>query len=66
MAWTQTEYDALKAAIASGVQSVRYADRTVTYHSLDAMRSLLASMELELDANKKNTQRIVVNGWKGV
>jgi hypothetical protein len=43
--WTQAEIDTLKAAIASGVQTVAYADRTVTYQSLEEMRALLASME---------------------
>lgn len=45
--WTQADVDALKAAVASGVLSVRYdgpPGRTVTYQSLDAMRSLLAEM----------------------
>lgn len=43
--WTQSEITALRAAVASGVLSVRYADRTVTYHSLAEMRDLLADME---------------------
>jgi hypothetical protein len=45
--WTQADVDALKAAVASGVLSVRYdgpPGRTVTYHSLSEMRALLASM----------------------
>lgn len=43
--WTQAEIDALKAAVASGVQTVTYSDRTVTYQSLEDMRALLATME---------------------
>lgn len=45
--WTQADIDRLKAAISSGVLSVSYAGppaRTMTYQSLDAMRSLLAEM----------------------
>lgn len=45
--WTQEEIDTLKAAVASGVLTVRYAGppaREVTYQSLAAMRALLASM----------------------
>jgi hypothetical protein len=45
--WTQDDIDNLKAAIASGVLSVRYAgppERSVTYHNLTEMRRLLASM----------------------
>jgi hypothetical protein len=48
MAWTQAEYDALKAAIARGVQTVSYNNRTVTYHDLESMRELLAEMERDL------------------
>lgn len=44
MAWTQAQADALAAAIATGAKTVHYADRTVTYHDLDEMRSLLAEM----------------------
>jgi hypothetical protein len=46
--WTQAEIDALRAAVASGVLQVVYDGpprRSVTYQSLDAMRSLLATME---------------------
>lgn len=46
--WTQQDLDNLRAAVASGVLSVRYDGppaRSVTYHSLSEMRSLLAEME---------------------
>lgn len=45
--WTQTDVDTLKAAIASGVQTVSYAGppaRTITYQSLAEMRALLSEM----------------------
>lgn len=48
MSWTKAEYDALKAAIAKGVQSVEYNGRTATYQSLKDMRDLLAEMERDL------------------
>lgn len=48
-AWTQAEYDALKAAVALGVQKVGYADgKIVVYDSRQEMRSLLAEMERSL------------------
>lgn len=50
MAWTVQERDALKAAIASGVLSVRFADRTIQYQSLQEMRALLAEMNGQLAA----------------
>jgi hypothetical protein len=49
--WTQADIDALKAAVASGVLTVSYAgppQRTITYQSLAAMRSLLAEMVAEV------------------
>ncbi len=50
--WTQTDINTLKAAIASGVLTVSYAGppaRTVSYHNLAAMRSLLAEMVREVN-----------------
>ncbi len=49
--WTEADITALSAAIASGVQSVSYTgppSRTVTYQSLNQMRSLLASMVIDV------------------
>lgn len=58
MIWTQTDIDALKAAIVSGVLSVTYAgppSRSVTYQSLKEMRSLLAEMVASVSgANKQS------------
>ena len=48
MAWTQTDIDALKAAIASGQLIVRSQDRMINYRSLDEMRQTLALMESEV------------------
>jgi hypothetical protein len=51
--WTQTDVDALKAAVASGILTVTYDGpprRSITYQSLDAMRGLLASMQQEVAA----------------
>ncbi|HEX7127290.1 MAG TPA: hypothetical protein VF406_16150 [Thermodesulfobacteriota bacterium] len=49
MAWTQADIEALEAAIASGVLTVRAPDgRTVTYQSTEAMLQALAMMKREL------------------
>lgn len=53
LTWTQADLDALKAAVASGVLTVRYdgpPKREITYHSLAAMRDLLADMNASLQA----------------
>lgn len=56
--WTQADVDALKAAIATGVLEVTYDGpprRTVTYHGLAEMRSLLASMQADVRATAGGT-----------
>ncbi|PWU29555.1 MULTISPECIES: phage head-tail joining protein [Pseudomonas] len=59
MAYTLEQYEALKAAIAEGALSVRFADRSVTYRSVDEMIRILRHMEsdLGLNANSNGTRR---------
>ena len=50
--WTQTDIDKLKQAVASGALTVSYAGppaRSITYQSLDAMRSLLSEMVRQVE-----------------
>ena len=50
--WTQADIDKLKQAVASGALTVSYAGppaRSITYQSLDAMRSLLTEMVREVN-----------------
>lgn len=54
MAWTQSDIDAMKAAIARGVRRVTFADQTTEYHSLDEMRRALAQMEREVNAPRSH------------
>lgn len=54
MAFTLEQYEALKAAVAEGALSVRYADKSVTYRSLDEMLRLLKLMATELGLNASN------------
>lgn len=58
MAWTQTDIDKLKAAIALGAKRVRYVSGEVEYHSLAEMRSLLADMEREVSPNSQVNRRV--------
>jgi len=49
MAYTQAQHDALEAAVAAGVLTVRHSDgKTVTYRSQAEMIQLLESMRSEL------------------
>lgn len=58
MAWTQADIDALKTAMAKGVQSVRYVSGEVTYRSLDDMRKLLNDMEAEVNPTANPSRRV--------
>ena len=61
MAWTQADVDRIKAAIARGEKTVQFADRSVTYRSLDEMFKTLQAIEAELgEAPKRRT--VVVDG----
>ena len=48
MAHTQTDLDAIKAAIASGEQSVEVAGRKVVYRSVDDLRKARDDIAAEL------------------
>ncbi len=61
MAWTQTDLDTLNSAIANGVTSVRYADRSVQYRSLSEMLTLRALMTDELASS--STVKNVIRGF---
>lgn len=68
MAFTQTDIDALKAAIASGrgARSMTFSDQSVTFHSVDEMIALLALMQREVNtAAAKPTTRYAATD-KGV
>lgn len=56
MAWTTTDLTKLEAAIASGIKTVKYADKEVTYNSLDEMVRARALIRKELGQTKKNTR----------
>jgi hypothetical protein len=66
MAWTTSDVQKLEKAIASGVTSVRYADRTVQYQDLDAMRRARREMLDEIAAAagtcKRRTFRVTQTG----
>jgi hypothetical protein len=58
MAWTQTDLDAVKAAIASGERRVRFADgRETEYRSVDELKKAKAAIEAELGIDSGATPR---------
>ena len=48
MPWTDAEREALRSAIARGVQTVVLAGESVTFQKLSDMRELLAEMDRQL------------------
>lgn len=65
MAWTSADITTLKAAIASGVLSVEFKDRKVTYQSTEQMRAVLGAMQQEVDAAAGKKPYTLANTRKG-
>lgn len=57
MAFTVEQYETLKRAIVSGVQSVTYGDKTVNYRSIADMKEALRIMEAELFPERTTHRR---------
>ena len=58
MGWTQAQLDALEAAIAEGVEEVKYQDKTVKYRSIKQMMALRDVMRADLGLISKTNTRI--------
>ena len=67
MAWTQTDIDTLKAAIAAGrgARSITFADQSVTFNSIAEMLALVATMQQEVNADTRRNYRVAATS-KGV
>lgn len=63
--WTDTDITEVKKLIASGVQSVTFQGRGVTYHGLEALQALLAQMLHDRDADAGTERYKNVNTKKG-
>ncbi len=68
MAYTQTDLDRIRAAIASGELSVRFGERSVTYRSIrelrDAEAAISASVNTANDVIPVRRHQIVSSkGW---
>lgn len=55
--FTQAQLDALIAALAEGVLTVKYEDKLVTYRSLDEMLKLKDVMEVDLGLQARGERR---------
>lgn len=57
MAFSASDISALETAIKSGQLKVRYADREVTYQSLEQMMALRNTMQREVNAASSNAHQ---------
>ena len=60
--WTSTHLAALEAAIAQGARTVQYGDRQVTYHSLDEMLRLRATMASAIAGTDQGDSQLIFAG----
>lgn len=66
MAFTQDQLDKLEAAIAQGSLRVKYADKEVTYRSLDEMLKIRNLMRESLGLIDSSGRRVVMGFSKGL
>lgn len=58
MAWTQSDIDALKSAMARGVKRVRINGEEVEYASIAEMKAVLSMMETELAGDSRKAIKV--------
>jgi len=66
MAFTQAQLDALEEAIAEGVLTVKYIDKTITYRSLKEMLALREIMRKDLGVTISQPSRTKMEFNKGL
>lgn len=59
MAFTQTDADTLRRAIASGARTLKLNGEEVTYGSLAELRAALAMVEAELTGMSQSAVRVI-------
>jgi hypothetical protein len=65
MAYTIEQYQVLVNAIARGIKSVTYGDKTISYNSFSEMSALKQTMEAELYPEKARRRRRLVSFDRG-
>lgn len=64
MAYTQTQLEALQAALTSGALRVTFADRTVEYRSVQELKDAIAVVQAELGIPVVKQVRMYTDkGW---
>lgn len=66
MAWTSDDLDAIKTALAKGERTVTFADRSITYRSVDELLRVKAEIEAELAAAASRPRQFLGYSTKGL
>lgn len=66
MAWTQTDLDAIEAAIVNGTTVVKYADKSVTYRSIDELIRVRDLIRKDLGLTNAASGRVLASYTKGM
>ncbi len=65
MAWTQQQLDALKGAYASGVLSVTFEGRSMTFRNLNDMERVIAAGEKAMNPTSRRRRTYRLSSSKG-
>ena len=57
MAWTQTDLDAIEAAISSGELTVQYLDKRITYRSITELQTARRMIAAKVETKRPIMQR---------
>ena len=57
MTWTQTDLDAIEAAIASGELTVQYVDKRITYRSIAELLTAKRAIAVKVETQRPIMQR---------
>lgn len=66
MAWVQADLDAIEEAIVSGVLTVKYSDKEVTYRSLNELIKVRELIRESLGLTNSASQRILSEFDRGL
>lgn len=66
MAWTTTDLDAIEKAIVNGTTIVKYADKSVTYRSIDELIRIRDLIKKELGMTNAASGRVYSSHSKGL
>lgn len=66
MAWTQTDLDAIEAALVNGTTTVKYSDKQVTYRSIDELIRVRELIRKDLGLTNAASGRVYASHSKGL